>query len=314
MKIKKAKQLSINESEFIVPSASKQVKMRKYENCSWPYVMSAPFMWLIVGYVMLKKKIYSLLGLSKPKINTFFFDGLGKNSRKVKEYAASWKALDIVYNHPFPYNLDIGTILDEFYWNSLNCQALRNRRKLIKEELRKILFKLKGENVKLMSLACGSGEVIIELVIELKKAGIKLEALLIDIDDEAIERAEELIKKYGLEKDVQTRKGDVNDVEIIANDFKPNIIEMMGFIDYLNQEQAIEITKKIRGSLTEGGYFITCNINSNIEKLFLTWVIDWPMNYRNPEELSDVAKMADFKNYCLIYEPLNIHGIIIARK
>jgi len=88
----------------------------------------------------------------------------------------------------------------------------------------------------------------------------------------------------------------------------------MGFIDYLNQEEAISITTLARSSLKEGGSFLTCNISPNIEMNFLTWVIDWPMVYRKPEQLADVFEKAGFEEISLFYEPLKIHGIIIGKK
>ena len=102
MKFEIADKLGDIENEVIVAGASDNLRAKEYEHNLWPYIISAPLMYFLVGYVILKKFFYKLLGFSQPKINAMFFDGFGKNSRLVKEYAASWKALDIVYNHPFP--------------------------------------------------------------------------------------------------------------------------------------------------------------------------------------------------------------------
>jgi hypothetical protein len=45
-----------------------------------------------------------------------------------------------------------------------------------------------------------------------------------------------------------------------------------------------------------------------VEQHFLKWVINWPMVYRTPQELSEVAEKAGFKSYRIIYEPLKVHG------
>ncbi|MDD5639344.1 MAG: class I SAM-dependent methyltransferase [Candidatus Pacebacteria bacterium] len=314
IKIEIAKNLKTIENEVIVPSASKKIRLKKFENNKCPYLITLPLMWLLIIYVMIKKFIYKILGLSSPKINTFFFDGIGKSSRKVKEYAASWKALDIVYNHPFPYTKDIGNLVDEYYWNGLNCQALRNRRKLTKEELRNIILSIKKQEIKIISLACGSAEVLIEIMAELKHKGIKIKALLVDIDEDALKRAKELAKQYDLLENIETEKNSIYSIIEITNKFKPDIIEMIGFIDYLKQEDAIKLTEKIKKSLNPDGYFITCNINNNPEQYFLTWVINWPMIYRKPKDLMEIAIKAGFTSQRIIYEPLKIHGILIAKK
>ncbi|MCK9393679.1 MAG: class I SAM-dependent methyltransferase family protein [Candidatus Paceibacterota bacterium] len=313
-KIEIAKKLQTIEGEIIVPLASKQIKSKKFETNRWPYFLALPFMWLLIIYVIIKKLIYGAFG-SKPKINSFFFDGIGKSSRKVKEYASSWRALDIVYNHPFSYSKTIGNLVDEYYWNGLNCQGLRNRRKLIKEELRNVILKInEKKEIKIISLACGSAEVLIEIMAELKTKGIKIKALLIDIDEDALERAKELAKQYNLLEDIKTEKNSTHSIIEIANKFKPDIIEMMGFIDYLKQEDAINLAKDIKESLNPNGYFVTCNINHNLEQYFLTWVINWPMIYRKPKELIEISTKAGFESQRIIYEPLKIHGILIAKK
>ncbi|MCK9578187.1 class I SAM-dependent methyltransferase family protein [bacterium] len=316
-KIEIAKCLQLIENEKIVASASNQIRSKKFENNTLPYMITLPAMWLLIICVRIKKFIYKILGLGKPKINSIFFDGLGKSSRKVKEYASSWKALDIVYNHPFSYAKNLTNIIDEYYWNGLNCQGLRNRRKLIKEELRKAILK-QAENkegeVKIISLACGSAEVLIELIAELKEKNIKTKSLLIDIDEDALKRALIVAKEFGVEELIKTEKNTVYAIKDISKEFNPDIIEMMGFLDYLKDEEAIKVTKLIKESLNKDGYFISCNINNNPEKEFLTWVIDWPMVYRNPEDLLNLGIKAEFEDNKVIYEPLKIHGILISKK
>ncbi|MFA5318880.1 MAG: hypothetical protein WC387_00765, partial [Candidatus Paceibacterota bacterium] len=60
--------------------------------------------------------------------------------------------------------------------------------------------------------------------------------------------------------------------------------------------------------------YLTCNIAPNFEQHFLKWVINWPMIYRSPRELADVIEQACFDDFRLIYEPLMIHGIVVAHK
>lgn len=290
------------------------VRCDVYENCAWPYVLSLPFMWLITLSVMLKKGIYKLLGMGTPKINSIFFDGLGVESRKVKEHATTWKAMEIVYNHPYPQKRTFRGMIDEFYWFGLNCQGLRNRLKLIKDELRDAISKIDAEEVRLVSLACGSAESVLEVMAEFKAKGKIIKAVLLDIDGEALKRAEKVAEHYGLEKQITIYQGSTYDISQIAHKFKPQVIEMMGFLDYQKQEDAIDLVNKIRESLEPNGFLITCNICPNIEQHFLKWVINWPMVYRTPQQFAEVADKAGFKKYRLIYEPLKVHGLLVAQK
>jgi len=291
------------------------VKCDRYEKCSWPYFLSLPFMWLMTIYVMVKKRFYKMFGLGVPEINSVFFDGLGKESRKVKNYATTWRAMDIVYNHPFARKWTPGGLLDEFYWFGLNCQGLRNRLKLAKDELRNAINMIVGNGeIRLASLACGSAESVIEIMAEAKAMDKMIKAVFVDKDGDALENARRIAKHYGIENQIEMIRGSIFDVMESLREFKPQIVEIMGFLDYVEQKEAVYWVGKIREILEPEGFLITCNISPNIEQHFLKWVINWPMVYRSPRKLDEVAQKAGFTDYRLIYEPLMIHGLLVAKK
>lgn len=302
------------EKDYSYDTFDQSIKSSSYEKLELPYYLSLPFMWTMTGYVMAKKRVYKLLGMPGPRINSFFFDGLGLASRKVKEYAASWRAMEIIYNHNFPKKMTIGGLLDEFYWHGLNCQALRNRYKSVKHQLRKAISKFDGREIRLVSLACGSAQAVIEIVAEYKAKNVIIKAVLMDMAQEALDVANKRAAEYGVADQIETRKINLSSAEDIFKGLKPQIVEMLGFLDYVNQEQAIDFVKKIYEALDEKGILITCNINNNVEQHFIKWVINWPMVYRKKEDLLDIAKKSGFNNYQVIYEPLKIHGLLVANK
>ena len=287
-----------------------------YEHRRWPYLLSLPFMHILTLYVIAKKKIFNIFGFPGPGINTLWFDGLGLECRKVKEYATTWKAMHIIYNHPFPKKWTIRGLVDEFYWNAMNCPALRNRQKLIKQELRSAISQINddGGDIRIVSLACGSGEVPIEIIAEYKEKGKTVKALFVDIDAEALERAGLLARHYGVDNQIDLCNMSAHNVSEICREFQPHIIEMLGLFDYLDQDEAIVLTGKIRESIDTNSFFLTSNISPNIEQHFLKWVINWPMVYRNPGDIDDIALKSGFRDYRIIYEPLMIHGLLIAQK
>jgi hypothetical protein len=299
----------------LMTSPEQIIKNPNYEEWLWPYLVTLPFSCTLVVYVMIKKKIYKLLGLPGPHTNVFLFDGLGIWCRKVKEGATTWKSMEIVYNHPFPVKKTIGGFLDEFFWHSLNSQALRNRFKLVKQEVRKATgeFSDQGE-IRVISLACGSAQAMIEIISEFKASGKVVKAILVDIDQGALDRAKYFAEKHGVLDQIRIIKDDASTVVDLSREFKPHIVEMLGLLDYIDQNKSIMIAKKIRESLGPSGIFITCNIAPNLEQYFLKWVINWPMVYRRPNDLAEIATGAGFDSHQLVYEPIKIHGILIARK
>lgn len=105
-------------------------------------------------------------------------------------------------------------------------------------------------------------------------------------------------------------------LEKASRDFKPHIIEMIGFLDYRPRQKAIALINRTRGHLPEGGVFLTCNIDRNREKIFLDWVLLWPMIYRTDAEFAELLVEGGFApdKIRLLYEPFKIHGIAICKK
>jgi len=305
----------VSEMEAETAFLNQPIRLAVYEKRRWLYILFLPVMWLLTIYVMIKKTICKAFSRSNPKINSFWFDGLGLSPRKVKENAASWQALDEIYNYNFDHSITPGTLVDNFWEGIMNCQAVRNRFKLVKQELRRAILRFSNhEEVRLISLACGSAQAVIEVLAELKTKRIIVRVVLLDIDQSALDYAMGLAKKHGVLDQIKLVRASVSRVVKISRDFKPQVIEMVGFLDYIPQEKAIRLVTKIRESLEPKGVFITSNIAPNSEMRFIHWVVNWSMVYRTPEELAEVIVEAGFSNYRLIYEPLKIHGLAIAQK
>jgi len=108
-------------------------------------------------------------------------------------------------------------------------------------------------------------------------------------------------------------------IEEICQDFHPHIIEMVGFLDYLFDDQAVDLIGRIKKILAPNGFFLTCNINKNPEKIFLDWTLLWPMIYRNEEQFSNVLihggfspeNMEIIKKHGISFENKNIQDLMV---
>jgi hypothetical protein len=87
-------------------------------------------------------------------------------------------------------------------------------------------------------------------------------------------------------------------------------------LDYFSDEKVEETFAGIFQILQAGGILITSNVNHNKEEKFITKVIDWPMVYRTAEDLAKLANRVgfDFQKMKVFYEPLKIHGMVVAKK
>jgi SAM-dependent methyltransferase len=275
------------------------------------YVLFAPLFFIIALYVHLKKKIFP-----RPKFNFYFFDGLSELCREVKENATKWRALDLTYNNRTKNNSDL---IYKFFWHSLkNARALRNRLKLIRFLLLKNMEEIskKGSEIRLVSVAAGSAQGVIETIAKAKEKGILVKAILIDLDHTALEYSKKLAQEAEVESQLTFVNKTASAIIDIGRDFKPNLIEVVGFLEYRPFEKAVKLVSSIYQALEKGGVFLVSQIAPNIESFFLKEVINWPMIYRKPEELAKILSLSGFSlNNCTFYqEPLKIHYIAECKK
>jgi len=285
-----------------------------YETRRWVYLSHLPVMWVLTVWVMFKKKILSI----KPKINTFWMDGLSIPSRKVKEGAASWRALDIIYNFQFGQQNGIKGKVSDYWFKIINAQAVRNRFRLVKRELIKAIREIaqKEKEVRLFSIASGSAQAVIEAMSEVRKQGIKVQAVLLDLDRTAIKYSQKMAEQYGFRDEVKCIRSSTTNLQKAVDGKRPHIIEMIGFLDYRPHDRAVHLITKIHKLLLPGGKFLTANMCPNVEQSFMKWILNWSIIYREPKELRSILVESDFnaKTIRLIYEPLKLHVIAICNK
>jgi len=285
-----------------------------YETNNWTYIFRLPLILGLAFWVALKKMI---LG-SKLKINTFWFDGVSPACRAVKENATSWRALDIIYNYrPGGDRSLSGRVTD--FWNKLgNIMALRNRLKLVKKALKHIIEDLleKESEIRLVSIASGSAQGVIEIMSEFKEKGTFIKAIFLDLDLTAIEHSRKLAQEAGVINQIKFLNENVRKLEEAVSGFNPNIVEVVGFLEYRPKERAIKLFQRIHRLLVPEGILITSSISPNLESPFSHCVGDWPMFYRNLDKFIEIITKGGFSppNVKVFYEPLKFQKIAICRK
>jgi SAM-dependent methyltransferase len=321
------KELNLVEMEPVIKClrVSEQLKQEKllpqvpvYETRKWLYILVLPLMWILVAWVFLKKMVIGILG-QKLQTNTLWVDGLSPISRRVKEGAASWKALDLIYNYyEYRNNLKgVEKLIADFWFGMRNGQAVRNRKLLVAEQLSSLIRKTHQENgkseVKIFSIASGSAQAVFE-AIEKSQAPVKV--CLLDLDQNALDYSLTLARKMEIRNLISLSmiQGTATNHEVEIQAFQPHVIEMVGFMDYRPKEKAIRLVQKIYRSLPAGGYFLTANMCPNHERFFMKWVLNWSMVYRKPHELRKILEAGGFQNPTIHLEPQGLHAVAVCKK
>lgn len=287
-------------------------KKIEYETKCLSYLKVLPIMWALVFWVVTKKKIAALFGITL-HTNFFLFDGLCPIVRRLKEKGGTWEALSILYNLEYRKSKDLKDRIQDFWTNNLNIGAVRNRYKLVACQLDLLIRSLNKREVRILELAAGSSEALLETMVNLRRDGIVVQSVLVDSDQNALNSAETLAKNYRLEDQIRTVRTNILTMKNTIRKFQPDITEMVGFLDYLDDEVAARLLAKIKRALPDGSVFLTANIMPNLEKPFVHCVYNWPkMFYRRPDHLKKMLEQAGFHSVSVVVEPLKVHCVAIA--
>ena len=241
---------------------------------------------------------------------------------EIVKNATNHKALEILYNNGKGSFKGVGSVYKKLahivWFNTNNSKAVRNRLKIVKMELEKTLIEKDGQDINFLSIAAGSARAIIEVVEKIKPTS-KIKFNFLDKNPEALDYSRIMVDNNTYLKN--NKDFSFNWIEGTVNTFLENhnekftIIEMVGLMDYFDNEKALNVFSKIYKILEQDGVFITANINHNTEKKFITKAIGWPMIYRKAEELAELVHEAGFNHekMDIYYEPHKIHSIVKAK-
>ena len=289
----------------------------------WPYFILA---WIIGFWAALKIVVYRLatrknlqeLRFVIPRLN-FWFD-YSDQLKAIRKGAASWRALDILYNYFSKYQGVNGLRSRESdFWigGAYNSQAIRNRLKLAKDELKKAIRRFINEpEIRIFSIASGSAQEVVESLQELNgEAKLNFKVVLLDVDQTAIDDSKALVENAGMLDKFVFLKANTRAVEEVMAKFQPHIVEMVGFLDYRPRDKAIALVARIRKLLPQGGIFLTCNIRNNPERPLVDYCLMWRMIYRNPKKFAEIIIEAGYNPCCvrIVYEPFKIHGLAVCQ-
>jgi ubiquinone/menaquinone biosynthesis C-methylase UbiE len=270
---------------------------------------------IIIDYIFW----YPLSSLLRGRTGIAIFTKTSKHTNMIRKYARTFKSLELMYNyHGLTFNNGIFEGLFAAFWETfvINAKALRNRLKLMKATLEDIISTSPPHcEINILSLASGSARGIIE-VLNNHKSTSKINAVLIDRSINALNFSRNLSLSFGVEKQFSLIRGDVLNLNEYCLDNSQDIIEIVGFIDYLDEQTTIKFLMSVLPVLKRGGHLIISNVKNNPEKRFLSEIVNWPMEYKDEKTLRNILIKSGFnsKNINVAYEPFRIHGIAVAKK
>ena len=259
-------------------------------------------------------------------LNTYVKSLMRKTSGdagRVVETSGTTHALEVMYSRYERSIFEKGFFsgLANYFWHHFVSQpaALRNRLKIVKKMvLDELEDRLSNANcVNIANIGGGSSRAIIETLKLLSRDYYvgKVKITSIDKDNSAIELSKTIAKNNDLYENFHWIQGSASNYNNYIPKKTVDIAEMVGLMDYFNDEKAILIARMIHDSLRERGVFIVANVTDNSEKMFVK-KMGWPkMYYRDCDQLVKILYQSGFSKIReYTFEPLGVHIIIKASK
>jgi hypothetical protein len=246
---------------------------------------------------------------------------------EVIENKTSHKALEVLYLGGYrEHTKTIKQRIFYFIWmHTDNVKGVRNRLKMTEREIEKSVRYQYAEYNKrkfnILSIASGSARSFLEVLTRLNDLDdMKVHLTFLDKSPEALEYSKSLFQNQSFGHERYTFEW-VNDT---ANNYLNNlptenkyaVVEMVGLMDYFDDEKVVQTVTSIYNCLEEKGCLVTANIIPNNEQRFVTKAVGWRMIYRQPIEFVHLITLGHFNSKDVISqtEPMEVHTVVTAVK
>ena len=189
--------------------------------------------------------------------------------------------------------------------------GLRNRKRVVEHVLSGMLSRTTGR-VNIISIGSGMGANILEPMSQAKNR--EVQAYCIDLAHDAFEHGRELCRVYGICDRVHYIHGDANNVAELVK-VRPDIVAMLGIIEYLTDEQVSGILKAMHRVMEVGGsVLVNATRNTSGTDRFLRTMFGLNLYYRGEERVRRLLERGGFDVVQVRHEPVGIYTILLAEK
>jgi SAM-dependent methyltransferase len=223
-----------------------------------------------------------------------------------------WRAMEIMYQNAEPIDwLDRQALRD----NPISMAA-RNRRRIVTGLLARLIARYSAETaVTLLGVGAGPGQHIQRAIVE---SGIGLErvrAYLVDRDDDAFANGRKLAASLGIAACVRFVKGDARRIREALPEISPQIVKLVGLIEYLTDGQLAALLHSLRRVMPPGGSLLTHGfVDVYGMRRFLARVFGLRHRRRSARQLTVLLESTGFKIVDCVVDPTGIHPIFTAAR
>ncbi len=222
-----------------------------------------------------------------------------------------WRSMNIVYENRRPVDwMDRMAVR----YNPISM-ATRNRRKLVTAKLTEVLKTLTGEaSIHLLGIGAGPGLHLQDAAVRAGLSPQQLRIWLIDRDSDSFEFGRQCAAERGLGRCVEFVHGDARDIRHVLPNVAPNVIKIVGLLEYLTDEQAVQLLGAMRDIILPTGRLLTHGLVDRYNAgPFLARTFGLSHVQRTADDVRALLKSVGFETLSVHETPMQIYPVLLAR-
>jgi extracellular factor (EF) 3-hydroxypalmitic acid methyl ester biosynthesis protein len=220
---------------------------------------------------------------------------------KPRGYAGDFLTIEKMYeNRPRGAGF-IGPVIDRCVLDASTSRAVRNRRKLLLDEITKTTADMSEGIARITSLACGPAQELFD-AFEVFDGRSTIKATLVDFDFQALAFVADRRDRLKLQKSMRLINENLlylalGRAELPGAD--EDLVYTVGLIDYFEDELVVRLLDLMHRMLRPGGRAIVGNFHPrNTAKAFMDYVFDWRLIHRDEDRLNALFERSAFGRPC----------------
>ena len=220
---------------------------------------------------------------------------------KPRGYAGDYLTIEKIYNNHPEGAGRIGAVVDRLFLEMPAAVAVRNRRGLLAEEIRRTVEEHAAVNrpARVLSLACGPAREIADVFASLGDRN-RLVATCLDIDLQALAFVADWRDKAALKSRIQLLNQNLISLALgraILQVAPQDLVYSIGLIDYFDDRMVVKMLDFIFGVLAPGGRVILGNFHPrNQTRALMDYLLEWRLIHRTEADMDRLFTASKFKS------------------
>jgi ubiquinone/menaquinone biosynthesis C-methylase UbiE len=167
----------------------------------------------------------------------------------------------------------------------------------------------------IIGVGAGPGLHVQEAIVQSGIDPRQVQAYLIDRDSDAFEYGRQCARDRGIENCVSFVQGDAREIRRVLPDVAPQIVKVVGLLEYLTDAQAVDLLRALREVMVSGGQILTHGIVDRYNTApFVARTFGLKHVYRTANQVQDMLESVGFGSVEMCEEPLKIYPILVAKR